>query len=97
MPTMTALLLAADAVTPDLSPLWLQYGAIGLIAALGIWFAFKAYKREVDRGDKLAADVTRLNQALLDQARSTDASTAAMRDVVELLKDEHRSTSHRRS
>lgn len=97
MRSMTDLFQAAGAAAPDLSPLWLQYGAIGLIAALGIWFAFKAYKREVDRGDKLFADVTRLNQALLDQARSTDASTAAMRDVVELLKEEHRSTSHRRT
>lgn len=75
--------------TPDLSPLWLQYGAIGLMAALLLWFAWRAYKREADRADKLEAEVARLNQVMLDQSKSSTESTTAMRDVIAFLQAEH--------
>lgn len=47
--------LAATPGTVDVGG-FLQYGAVGLIAALGIVFFRLAYKRESDRSDRIEAD-----------------------------------------
>lgn len=73
----------------DLSPLWLQYGAIGLMCAVLIWFAFRSYQREAARGDRYEKEVARLNQVLQDQAKASAEQIASMRDMIEFLKHGH--------
>lgn len=50
----------------DLNP-FLQFGAVGAIAAMGLVFMWQAYKREQKRADDNEAEVKRLNQAIIDK------------------------------
>lgn len=68
----------------------LQYGAIGVIAAIALGAVrvlFKretaAYDREKDRADRLEAELTKLNQAI--QERYLVALNDATRAVAEAL------------
>lgn len=73
---------------PDLSVLG-NYGVVGLLAALGLWFAYQTWKREVKRADELDAEVKRLNvliqekviPALVAGTSATSESTALIRDL----------------
>jgi hypothetical protein len=51
----------------DLSALT-QYGVLGVFAILLIFFAQTAYKREVNRADRLENEVNRLNALIADKA-----------------------------
>ncbi|HYJ33824.1 MAG TPA: hypothetical protein VE326_11445 [Candidatus Binatia bacterium] len=44
-----------------------QYGAVGLIAAGGIWFAKGTVQRERERADRLEDDNKRLNALIVDR------------------------------
>lgn len=67
----------------------LQYGALGVIAAALFAFARTAYRREVDRADRLEAELARLNgllqerhiPALLSANQALHDATDALRDV----------------
>ena len=66
---------------PFLSPL-LVYGPLGVIAAIMIEFARRLIRREQERADKLAAEVTRLNDIMITTTvpalvNATSAVTAA--------------------
>lgn len=56
-----------------------QYGVLGLIAAMLIWFARGAHQRERDRADRMEAENRRLNELILD--RVIPALTSATRAV----------------
>lgn len=43
-----------------------QYGALGVISMIFLWFGWQVYKRERDRADANAAEVARLNQRIAD-------------------------------
>lgn len=75
------LVVGTGPTAPDSSSL-LQYGAVGLIAAIGMWVSWNlyrrlegAYRREQQRGDRLEEELRRLNQA------TQDLMTGALRDA----------------
>lgn len=80
------MLLAADATgAVDLS-LFAQYGAVGVIATLGVWFARGAYRREVDRADRLEAEKGKLADAIIDRVLPVlNAATRACEESAEVL------------
>jgi hypothetical protein len=63
-----ALRLAAE-VTPDPVNFGIlaQYGLLGFVAAGAIVFGRVSYKREIDRSDRLEAEVTRLNSLIIER------------------------------
>lgn len=58
-----------------------QYGVLGIIAAMLIWFAKGAHQRERDRADRMEAENKRLNELILD--RVIPALTSAARAIEE--------------
>jgi hypothetical protein len=74
--------LAADAGggSVDLT-VFAQYGVLGIIAAILIWFARGAHQRERDRADRMEAEYRRLNELVLD--RIIPALTSATRAIEE--------------
>lgn len=81
-------MFAAD-VGADPVGLLAQYGVLGVSTALLVVFARTSYKREVDRADRLEAEVKRLNDAIADKAipalmaatRSIEVSQQLMQSV----------------
>lgn len=72
--------LAADPTASDgVFNTFVQYGAVGLMALFGVWFARGAYQREVTRGERLEDENRRLNTLIVDRVipALTAASTAA--------------------
>lgn len=73
-------ILAADAGggAIDLT-VFAQYGILGVIAAMLIWFAKGAHQRERDRADRMEAEVQRLHAVMLDRVipALTSATSAA--------------------
>lgn len=78
-------LAAADAGAVDLT-IFAQYGVLGIIAAMLIWFAKGAHQRERERADRMEAENKRLNELILDRVipALTSASRAA-EESAELL------------
>lgn len=72
-----------------------QYGLLGFVAAGAIVFGRVSYKREIDRSDRLEAEVTRLNTVIIERDnmiidRVIPALTSAVQVVEEatrLLRD----------
>lgn len=83
--TPAALNLAAEAGTVDLA-LFAQYGVLGIITALLIYFAKGAHQREKDRADRLEAEVGRLHTLMLDRViPALTSATRAAEESAELL------------
>ncbi len=65
-----------------------QYGALGIIASLGLWFMWRAYRRECERVDRLEADnkaqaaaiQDKVIPALLSATRAVEESTEMWRE-----------------
>jgi len=70
--------LAADAGADPTSPL-VQYGVLGVLAALLIAFARSAYQREARRADELEKELRRLNDDMRERL------VPLMTDVVRVL------------
>jgi hypothetical protein len=70
---------AADAAGGIDFTVFAQYGILGVIAAMLIWFARGAHQRERDRADRLEAEVQRLHALMLDRVipALTSATSAA--------------------
>lgn len=78
---------AADPTAIDLA----QYGAIGTLCALLVAFAFRAWKRETERADRLEAENGRLHGDIQEKAiPALLASATALTEVTELLRDQQR-------
>lgn len=89
-------LAVADAGAPDLSVL-AQYGVLGIVAAMLIWFAKGAHQRERDRADRLEAENRRLYQLFLDQIVPVlTSATRAAEETAELLRAVQREREHER-
>lgn len=58
--------IAADPASSDVS-LFAQYGVLGVLAGMLIWFAKSAHQRERDRADRLEEENRRLNALILDR------------------------------
>lgn len=82
--------LIADWLTADTGTIvdvngFLQYGAVGLIAALGVVFFRLAYKRESERADRIEAKYDRIMDkvipVLLESAAVTKQNMEVLKDV----------------
>lgn len=81
---------AADAGAVDLT-IFAQYGVLGIIAAMLIWFAKGAHQRERDRADRLEGENKRLNELILDRViPALTSATRAAEESAELLNALHR-------
>ncbi len=95
---LSVLLAAAGDGAADLA-VFAQFGAVGIIAAMGIWFAKgahqrerdhtdKAHQRERDRADRLEAENRRLNDLILERViPAMTAATSAAQESAQLLAD----------
>lgn len=75
--------LAAAETDPTADPLGAigKEGVLGALAALLIWFAFRAYKRESERADREAEKNDRLNETIQEKyVPALEAATGALRD-----------------
>lgn len=54
-----------------------QYGVLGILAGMLIWFAKGAHQREKDRSDRLEDEVKRLHELMLDRVIPALTSAAA--------------------
>jgi hypothetical protein len=80
-----ALLVADAGVGADLGVL-AQYGVLGIIAAMLIWFAKSAHQRERERADRLEEENKRLNMLILDRViPALTSATRAAEESAELL------------
>ncbi len=78
--------LAVGDAAIDLT-IFAQYGVLGVIAALLIFFARGAHQRERDRADRMEAENKRLNELILDRVIPTLMSAArASEETTELLR-----------
>lgn len=63
-----------------------QYGVLGVVAAMLIWFAKGAHQRERERADRMEAENKRLNELILDRViPALTSATRAAEESAELL------------
>ncbi len=63
-----------------------QYGVLGVIAAILIFFARGAHQREQQRADRLEAENRRLNEVILERViPALTSATRAAEEAAELL------------
>lgn len=68
-----------------------QYGILGIIAAILIWFARGAHQRERDRADRMEQENKRLHELILDRViPALTSATNAAEQSTELLRDVQR-------
>lgn len=84
------LLLPALLATGDVSGFdpgtFAQYGVLGVIAALLIWFAKGAHQRERERADRMEEENRRLNALILDRViPALTSATHAAEESAQLL------------
>ncbi len=72
---------AADAGAGLDVSVFANYGVVGVIAAMLLWFAKGAHQRERDRGDRLEAELQRLHEVMME--RVIPALSAATRTAEE--------------
>ncbi len=87
----TALTAAATGTAVDpssfLTP-FLQYGAVGSVAAAGLWFAYRNNKRTEERADRLETQLSALHQEIRDKIiPALTASTQTNAEVAQVLRD----------
>lgn len=85
MPYPLLALAAGEVPSTD----WSQYGIAGIIAGLGIWFFFLAYRQMSARYEAERAEVKRLNQLIQDKyVPALEAATQVLHEVVRFLERE---------
>ena len=65
---LAILVLQATNTSPGFD--WSTYGPVGIIAGLGIFFFFTAYKREKERADRLEAELREQNKLYREEIRT---------------------------
>lgn len=88
----TALFLLSEATSAPVNlGVLAQYGVLGIFAIILLLFAKLSYKRETDRSDRLEAEVTRLNNLIIERAIPALTSAAqAAEEATRLLRDMQR-------
>lgn len=71
---------------------FLQLGAIGALALLLLWFAFRVYNREIKRCDELEAELRAVQKDVIDKyvPALTEASRIVADAFVELRRERER-------
>ncbi len=68
-----------------------QYGALGIICFGALWFAYQAWRREVERSTELAQDNRRLNEAIQDRiVPVVESAIGAIKESTEMMRDQQR-------
>lgn len=82
---IAALLYSTAPIAPPvgLQDLFIQYGPVGALAGLGLWFILKTHAREIERADREAARAD----------RAEERSVALLERVLPVLQDSVRVTS----
>jgi hypothetical protein len=84
------IVLAADELPPGLGGL-VQYGALGIMASLGMWGFFRAWRRECERSDALAEDNRKLNAAIQDRiVPVVQSAIGAIEESTEMMREQQR-------
>ena len=84
---LSQVVLSANEVSTGLDSLT-NYGVLGVLSVILIVGARMLVSREMQRADRLEAEVTRLNTLIQDRHIPVlEASTAAVKDSTEALKD----------
>lgn len=79
--------LAADAGAAIDLAVFAQYGVLGIIAAMLIWFARGAHQRERDRADRMEQENQRLHELILDRViPALSSASSAAEESAELLR-----------
>jgi len=85
---LTLHFMAESASDPINLGILAQYGILGLVATGLFIFSKSSYKRETDRADRLEAEVTRLNNLIIDRAiPALTAAAQAAEDATRLIRD----------
>jgi hypothetical protein len=88
--TVVSVLAAGDAQPiGEITPVFLQYGVLGIFALFGLWFFKTVYKRETERADRAEAALAELNRelrteivpVLKEAARAAADAAIVMRDA----------------
>jgi hypothetical protein len=63
-----------------ISDSFIQYGVLGAVALMGLWFVLTSYRREVNRADKAEEELRLLNQEMRDKVipALTEATRVAL-------------------
>jgi membrane protein implicated in regulation of membrane protease activity len=84
--------ILAAASPSDPTGIFLQYGVVGAIAVVLALFAWRAYKRESDRGDRLEQQLQATNEHVSDRLAEVLGQTRdALRASNDYLRDLARS------
>ena len=74
-----------------------QYGVLGVLAILLIWFAKGAYQRERDRSDRLEQENKHLNELVLERViPALTSATHAIQESAQLLNALQREREYKR-
>lgn len=92
---MTWLGAAGGSTTSADPSLFLQYGVVGLVAALAIYAAINLYKRllgeydrEKQRADRLEDELRKLNDTIQEQTmQALNSATNAVTEAIQTLTD----------
>jgi hypothetical protein len=84
---MTEWLAAADTGSLDLT-VFAQYGVLGIVAAMLVWFAKGAHQRERDRADRMEEKNERLQSLILERViPALSSATHAIEECTTLLRE----------
>lgn len=94
---MSNALYLADVSTGVDYSVFAQYGVLGVITVLLVWFAKGAHQREKDRSDRLEEENRRLNTVIQDRViPALTSATRAAEESSALLNAMQREREHRR-
>jgi hypothetical protein len=82
---LTSILAVAEPGSLDLA-VFAQYGVLGILALMLIFFARGAHQRERDRADRLEAENQRLHELIIDRViPALGSATRAAEEAADLL------------
>lgn len=82
--------MAANAADPTagITSTFLQFGVLGAVALLGLWFVLTTYRREVNRADAADKALAELNREMRDKViPALTEATGALVECARILRD----------
>ena len=78
----------AQGAAGSITATFLQFGVLGAVALLGLWFVLTAYRREVARGDAAEKSLAELNREMRDKIiPALTEATGALVECAHILRD----------
>lgn len=79
---------AASDPSTGITQTFLQFGVLGAVALLGLWFVLTAYRREVARGDTAEKALAELNREMRDKViPALTEATGALVECARIMRD----------